>query len=295
MVSIFVDACESYRREEVTRVNSFDHRKEFPPVNWSPSSPHSADEHRPLDYAEIFDVRGRAYHEAMRRWPLARAGEFSRAVEFADVRPGQCVCDYPSGGGYLGAFIPVPVQLLLLEKSRTFLECAGDAPAHQRLLVENGVIPLPSDSVDRVISVAGLHHVADKTRVFREIRRCLKPGGRLVIADAAEGSPVGRFLNEFVDAHSDEGHAGILLNAGTLLELQACDCHVTFSDRVAYPWRFPTREAMIEYCQLLFGITKASPQAIHDGLESYLGFAQRDGQWELNWELMFVVAEAPER
>lgn len=61
-------------------------------------------------------------------------------------------------------------------------------------------MPLPSGSVDCLISNCVLNLAADKTVVFREMFRVLKPGGRVAVSDIALKRPLPAEIEANVNA-----------------------------------------------------------------------------------------------
>ncbi|HEX6331345.1 MAG TPA: arsenite methyltransferase [Actinomycetota bacterium] len=114
-------------------------------------------------------------------------------VAVADLREGEAVLDLGSGGGIdvlLSAKRVGPSGLAYgLDMTDDMLELA------RRNAAEAGVdnveflkgfledIPLPDESVDVVISNCVINLSIDKPQVFAEMRRVLRPGGRVGVAD----------------------------------------------------------------------------------------------------------------
>jgi SAM-dependent methyltransferase len=242
-------------------------------------------------YKEIFDQRGRAYHQAMQTYPTARHAEFAQMIQAADLRDGQLICDVPSGGGYLSQFIQASINLISIETSATFVQQL-QAPEQTSIKVcENlEALPLDSETCDRVICLAGAHHLPHQVRFYQEIYRILKPGGLFCLGDVREGSGVADFLNIFVHHHSSLGHQGIFLTPKTAEDLTAIGFQVDQSIIKAFPWTFLDVKAMVHFCQLLFGIDRATEADILEHIEKYLGYSMTDHQCSLNWELFFWTA-----
>ncbi len=111
----------------------------------------------------------------------------------AELRPGEIVLDLGSGGGIdvlLSAQRVGPSGIAYgLDMTDEMLELArrnaGAAGASNATFLKGEIeaIPLPDASVDVVISNCVINLSTDKPRVFAEIARVLRPGGRVSVSD----------------------------------------------------------------------------------------------------------------
>jgi SAM-dependent methyltransferase len=244
------------------------------------------------EYGDIFEQRGHRYHAAMCACPHARDAELEAAVAWSDLRAGQVLCDVPSGAGYLRRFVDARVTVVHVETSAVFARL-GRAQAAPVALGTMYHLPLRTAGADRVLSLAALHHVADKRRFYREAFRILRPGGALCIGDAGAGSPVACFLNGFVHAHNSMGHEGRFIGPEIAADLEAAGFRIDRAADVAVPWRFRSPEEMVEFVQALFGLDRATPAQILQGVSDQLGWDRTDDGCQLRWALRFVRATRP--
>ncbi|HEX6266239.1 MAG TPA: methyltransferase domain-containing protein, partial [Burkholderiales bacterium] len=91
--------------------------------------------------------------------------------------------------GPSGRVVGIDMLAEMLAKSRAgaALMGLGHVEFREGLLEE---MPVEDGWADVVISNGVINLCADKKRVFEEIRRVLRPGGRLQFADIANGRPV---------------------------------------------------------------------------------------------------------
>jgi SAM-dependent methyltransferase len=243
-------------------------------------------------YEQIFSQRADTYQKAMQLYPAARDLEFQFVVEITDIKAGEVICDAPSGGGYLSAYLPDGIERYLT------VETAADFTGHCPMGEGDRIIQSPldqialeSNSVDVCISLAGTHHLEDKSRFFREAARILKPGGRLLIADVAQASAVDRFLNQFVDQNSSMGHKGVFLDEHSADEISACGFEISSDKITDSPWSFNNRADMGIYSKMLFGIDLADEENVIKGIEDILGFIPGPGKVNMAWSLRCIVSK----
>lgn len=114
-------------------------------------------------------------------------------ISMADLKPGEIVLDLGSGAGFdaflaakrvgeRGKVIGVDMTPEMVQKAGSNAEKLNLSNVEFRL-GEIEKLPVPDSSVDVVISNCVINLSPDKSAVFGEIYRSLKPGGRIIISD----------------------------------------------------------------------------------------------------------------
>lgn len=140
-------------------------------------------------------------------------------VEHIELESGQRLLDLGGGTGQLLDELPwdKELEVIIVDPSQAMLSKArkrvvdlengagtGSNPGLKADLVEatGDALPLEDNSIDHVTIADALHHFNNIEETFAEIRRVLKPGGRLHIMEFDPGT----FFTKFIAAA--EGLAG---------------------------------------------------------------------------------------
>ncbi|MCA9758752.1 MAG: arsenite methyltransferase, partial [Candidatus Eisenbacteria bacterium] len=132
----------------------------------------------------------------------------------AMLAPGEVVLDLGSGAGFdcflagpkvgpMGRVIGVDMTAEMLSRARASLSSYRERTGFDNVEFRLGEIenlPVADGTVDVVLSNCVLNLSPDKARVWKEIARVLKPGGRVAISDLALLQPLPKEVTEMVEA-----------------------------------------------------------------------------------------------
>lgn len=132
-------------------------------------------------------------------------------VALASLKEGEIVLDLGSGGGFdcflaaqrvskKGKVIGVDMTPEMIEKARENAKKGGYENV-EFILGEIENLPVADNYVDVVISNCVINLSRDKSRVFAEAYRVLKPGGRLMISDIVLLKELPDFIKNSIEAY----------------------------------------------------------------------------------------------
>ncbi len=245
----------------------------------------------PLNYMQIFEQRGTSHADAFRLYPRAMVQEVGAVLDLANLQPGDIVLDVPSASGFLLDALHLPdIRYIAVDPSAQMYDICKSKVAEAYCAPMNH-LPLPQASIDAIVCLAGLHHENNWLGIFQEMKRVLKPFGRLAISEVEVGSPVAHFLNNFVNAHSSTGHAGKFVDDHFVDFLDKAKFDIPINRFVNYHWEFDSADQMSHCFQLMFGIDRASEQEIIQAVEEVLGVDKNaDGKYLVRWSMRHILA-----
>lgn len=125
-----------------------------------------------------------------------------------------------------GSVVGIDVDPGLLRQMDERIARAGLAGRIQTCLVKPGQLPFETGSFDVVFSKDSIVQIPDKTALYAEVNRVLRPGGRFLASDWLRGGS-GPYSAEMMEFFRLEG---IAYNMATLEESAAALCGAGFVD-----------------------------------------------------------------
>ncbi|MFL5582915.1 MAG: class I SAM-dependent methyltransferase [Gemmatimonadaceae bacterium] len=125
-----------------------------------------------VDYEEFWRGAGREYEDRVER----------RIIEHV-MRGGGAMADIGAGFGRLGAcYVGKYERVAMVEPASNLREIAQRIYRDRVQYYDNSIyqLPFPDGSLDAIMTVRVVHHLAEPERAIREMHRVLKPGGTML-------------------------------------------------------------------------------------------------------------------
>jgi SAM-dependent methyltransferase len=245
-----------------------------------------------FEYQTLFDARGDLYSRANRRYPEARAQEAAAILSHLALTPSSRWLDVSAGGGYLSERAVaqgLPPARVSCDESLPFLR-SGTHPGRVGAASARE-LPFADGRFDGVACLAALHHAEDPEAVFRELLRVTAPGGRAALGDVAEDSEAARFLNGFVDRHTEAGHHGRFYPLRTLVAfLRRAGGTAVRAESVRLRWTFDSGGDATLFCRELFGLEPSTTDDEIRGALDDLGATGDADSFRIPWTMQHVSA-----
>jgi ubiquinone/menaquinone biosynthesis C-methylase UbiE len=166
-----------------------------------------------------------------------------------EIRPEDLLLDVAAGTGHAARELAGRVRAAVAVDVTPAMLAAGSAAASEQgiknVIFQLGNatrLPFVGGSFDVVVSRFALHHMQEPERALTEMVRCLRPGGRIAIADmVAEEDPVLASAQNRLEQMRDRSHTRMLSVSELVAALQALDLTDVVSEareinRPLEPW-----------------------------------------------------------
>jgi ubiquinone/menaquinone biosynthesis C-methylase UbiE len=275
----------------------------------------------PARYKETTRTQWQQAAEAWYRWGPTLQSWFSPAtqvmLDLAHIGPGSRVLDVAAGAGEPAMTIAERVgpsgSVLATDISSNILDFAAQSASERGLgnletrVMDGENLELPDESFDAVTSRVGLIYFPDQQRALSEMRRVLKPGGRVaaIVYTTPENNrffsiPVSIIRRRAAIPAPAPGQPGpFSLHSAAILEraYQQAGFRDVETRVVASPLRMASaaeclrfeRESFGALHQMLAGLPEEERQAAWNEIEQELGQFEGPGGFEGPCELLVGV------
>jgi arsenite methyltransferase len=163
---------------------------------------------------EFTGPRAQLFKDAMRDYPHARRDDFDLMRKHLDPQAGDFVLGFGEGSGYFCRTIADAVgssgRYVITEPSPEMFhnvpQSVLDLPHVFTKISPIEELDMPAGSFDKAWACGAFHHCPHQTQAIARIHHALKPGGRMVIFDIFQGTPLARHFDTCVARYCVTGH-----------------------------------------------------------------------------------------
>ena len=145
-------------------------------------------------FVDLLFNRGAKHYDAVAGWGFLRSGSVyrRRVQQQYGLKPGQHVLDVACGTGLVAVeaakILGTAENITCLDPSEGMLAVARTKLAARFVQGRAEALPFADNSFDFLTMGYALRHVTSLEQTFREYRRVLKPGGRLLVLEVTKPS-----------------------------------------------------------------------------------------------------------
>jgi arsenite methyltransferase len=252
-------------------------------------------------------ARARLFKEALAEYPNARRDDVALMRRHLDPQSGDHVLGFGEGSGHFCRAIAEAVgpggKYVITEPSpELFCNIAQDILDLPYVFTEITAvehIEFPPDSFDKAWACGAFHHCADQTQAVIRIHRALKPGGRMVLFDVFQGTPLGRHFDTCVARYCETGHEVKFLSeefARTLCFLAGFDEKRLEIVDVPHRFYFDSEWDMGTFIYKMHAMTRLTGSeeeriaATIKSLKEHLQVDRAGAQWVLHFDQKALIA-----
>jgi arsenite methyltransferase len=135
----------------------------------------------------------RFFMNMLNREAASPEGQAQRIIQSLQIQAGQAIADIGSGGGYFSLQFARRVgesgRVYAVDTESRFLDFIKRQAEEQGLdnvafvLAAEDEVELPEAGLDLIFTRDAFHHLPEPAAYFRNLKRFLKPGGRVAIID----------------------------------------------------------------------------------------------------------------
>lgn len=256
---------------------------------------------------EFAGARAQLFAEALAEYPKARRDDFMLMRRFLDPKPGEHVLGFGEGTGHFCRAIAESLgkhgRYVITDPSPELLcnipQAVLDMPHVFTQISPVEQLDFPPESFDKAWTCGSFHHCPDQTRAIAQIYRLLKPGGRMVIFDIFQGTPLAKHFDSCVARYCVTGHEVKFMSEEFAMTL--C-CLAGFDERkleiVDVPHRlcFDSERDMGKFIYKVHALTRmpgSEEQCIATtlkNLKQYLVIEVERGQYVLHFDQRGLIA-----